>query len=62
MPGPRTAIEDAQQTSNCLLGRAIDATPDYGLLREEQCMQASEDCVEALTAFAEKRKPVFNGN
>jgi enoyl-CoA hydratase len=60
--GPRMAIEGTKQTLNCLLRQAVDATLDYGLLREKQCMQVSEDCVEALTAFAEKRKPVFTGH
>ena len=60
--GPRMAIEGTKQTLNCLLRQAVDATLDYGLLREKQCMQVSDDCVEALTAFAEKREPVFTGN
>ena len=60
--GPRMAIEGTKQTLNCLLRRAVDATLDYGLLREKQCMQVSEDCEEALSAFAEKRQPVFKGN
>jgi len=60
--GPRMAIEGTKQTLNCLLRQAVDATLDYGLLREKQCMQVSEDCVEALTAFTEKREPVFTGN
>ena len=60
--GPRMAIEGTKQTLNCLLRQAVDATLDYGLLREKQCMQVSEDCVEALTAFAEKRRPIFTGN
>ncbi len=60
--GPRMAIEGTKQTLNCLLRQAVDVTLDYGLLREKECMQVSEDCVEALTAFAEKRHPVFKGN
>ena len=60
--GPRMAIEGTKQTLNCLLRQAVDATLDYGLLREKQCMQVSEDCEEALSAFDEKREPVFKGN
>ena len=59
--GPRMAIEGTKQTLNCLLRQAVDATLDYGLLREKECMLVSEDCVEALSAFAEKRQPVFRG-
>lgn len=62
MPCPRTAIECAKQTIHCLLRGAVDATLDYGLLLEKQRVQVSEDCVEALTAFPEKRTPVFTGN
>ena len=60
--GPRMAIEGTKQTLNCLLRQVVDVTLDYGLLREKQCMEVSEDWVEALTAFAEKRQPVFTGN
>lgn len=59
--GPRMAIEGTKTTINRLLRQAVEATLDYGLLKEKECMLVSEDCVEALTAFAEKRKPVFAG-
>ena len=29
--------------------------------KEKECMLVSEDCVEALTAFSEKRQAVFTG-
>ncbi len=60
--GPRMAIEGTKMTINRLLRQAVEATLDYGLLKEKECMLVSEDCVEALSAFAEKRKPVFTGN
>ena len=59
--GPRMAIEGTKMTINRLLRQAVDATLDYGLQKEKECMLVSEDCVEALTAFSEKRKPVFTG-
>ena len=59
--GPRMAIEGTKMTINRLLRQAVDATLDYGMLKEKECMLVSEDCVEALTAFSEKRKPVFTG-
>ena len=59
--GPRMAIEGTKLTINRLLRQAVEATLDYGLQKEKECMLVSEDCVEALSAFAEKRKPVFTG-
>jgi enoyl-CoA hydratase len=59
--GPRMAIEGTKLTLNRLLRQAVDANLDFGLQKEKECMLVSEDCVEALTAFAEKRKPVFKG-
>ena len=32
---------------------------DYDLLRENQCTQASEGCMEALAALKEQRQPVL---
>jgi enoyl-CoA hydratase len=59
--GPRMAIEGTKMTINRLLRQAVEATLDYGLQKEKECMLVSEDCVEALSAFSEKRKPVFTG-
>ena len=59
--GPRMAIEGTKMTINRLLRQAVEATLDYGLQKEKECMLVSEDCVEALSAFSEKRKPVFIG-
>ena len=59
--GPRMAIEGTKMTINRLLRQAVEATLDYGMLKEKECMLVSEDCVEALTAFSEKRKPTFTG-
>ncbi len=59
--GPRMAIEGTKQTINRLLRQAVEATLDFGLQKEKECMLVSEDCVEALTAFAEKREPTFSG-
>lgn len=59
--GPRMAIEGTKLTINRLLRQAVEATLDYGLQKEKECMLVSEDCVEALSAFAEKRSPVFTG-
>ena len=59
--GPRMAIEGTKLTINRLLRQAVDSTLDYGMLKEKECMLVSEDTVEALTAFAEKRTPVFSG-
>ena len=58
---PRMAIEGTKMTINRLLRQAVEATLDYGLQKEKECMLVSEDCVEALSAFSEKRKPVFTG-
>ena len=51
-----------------LIGTAIDAAADQpleeGLSIERLCYErtlASKDRLEALAAFAEKRKPVFKG-
>ncbi len=59
--GPRMAIEGTKMTINRLLRQAVEATLDYGLQKEKECMLVSEDCVEALTAFSEKRQAVFTG-
>lgn len=59
--GPRMAIEGTKMTINRLLRQAVEATLDYGLQKEKECMLVSEDCVEALSAFAEKRHPLFKG-
>ena len=59
--GPRMAIEGTKLTINRLLRQAVDATLDYGLQKEKECMLVSEDTVEALTAFVEKRTPAFTG-
>ena len=59
--GPRMAIEGTKLTINRLLRQAVEATLDYGLQKEKECLMVSVDCVEALTAFSEKRKPVFTG-
>ncbi len=60
--GPRMAIEGTKATLNRVLRQAVEASLDYGLQKEKECMLVSEDCVEALTAFSEKRTPTFNGN
>jgi enoyl-CoA hydratase len=60
--GPRMAIEGTKLTINRLLRQAVEATLDYGLQKEKECMLVSEDCVEALSAFSEKRQPTFKGN
>ncbi len=59
--GPRMAIEGTKLTINRLLRQAVEATLDYGLQKEKECMLVSEDCVEALTAFSERREPTFKG-
>ena len=60
--GPRMAIEGTKATLNRVLRQAVEASLDYGLQKEKECMLVSEDCVEALTAFSEKRTPKFTGN
>jgi len=59
--GPRMAIEGTKLTINRLLRNAVEATLDYGIQKEKECMLVSNDTVEALSAFVEKRAPVFDG-
>ena len=59
--GPRMAIEGTKLTINRLLRQAVEATLDYGIQKEKECMLVSNDTTEALTAFVEKRKPAFSG-
>jgi enoyl-CoA hydratase len=60
--GPRMAIEGTKLTINRLLRHAVEATLDYGIQKEKECMLVSTDTVEALSAFVDKRKPAFTGN
>jgi enoyl-CoA hydratase len=59
--GPRMAIEGTKLTINRLLRQAVEATLGYGIQKEKECMLVSNDTVEALTAFVEKRNPAFTG-
>ena len=55
------AIEGTKATINRVLRQAVEASLDYGLQKEKECMLVSEDCVEALTAFVDKRRPRYTG-
>ena len=59
--GPRMAIEGTKATINRVLRQAVEASLDYGLQKEKECMLVSEDCVEALSAFVDKRRPLYTG-
>jgi enoyl-CoA hydratase len=41
--GPRMAIEGTKMTINRLLRQAVEATLDYGLQKEKECILVSED-------------------
>ena len=60
-PDHDMAIEGTKLTINRLLRNAVEATLDYGIQKEKECMLVSNDTVEALSAFVEKRAPVFDG-
>jgi len=58
--GPKLAIQGTKQSVNQLLRGAANQALDLSLALEKACFK-SEDHVEALKAFSEKRKPVFKG-
>jgi len=58
--GPQAAIRWTKMTVNKHLRQSLEATLDVGAAVEHLSAK-TEDCREAMTAFAEKRKPVFTG-
>lgn len=58
--GPTIAIRGTKASINKILRDAVNLVLDTSLGRERQCFQ-SEDHLEAVMAFAEKRSPRFVG-
>jgi enoyl-CoA hydratase len=58
--GPQAAIRWTKLTVNQHLKQSLNAVLDVGVAVEHLASE-TEDCKEAMRAFAEKRKPKFTG-
>jgi enoyl-CoA hydratase len=59
--GAQSAIRWAKMAINKMVEQQQVLNLDFGLATEFMCSAGTQDCAEAMTAFAEKRAPRFKG-